>query len=493
MSKQLVPLQKNPRLAVTVETEATIGAVLGVNLFNADGSLVTASQFATGSTGSTFTLNVAYALFVPLTRTISTTAPLTGGGALSSNLTIAFSNQSANLVFAGPNTGAAAYPTFRALVEADTTLSDITTNNATTGRHGYLKKLSNVATEYMDGTGNWSVPPGGGTGTVTSVSVVTANGVSGSVATATTTPAITITLGTLTAGTWNATTIASGFGGTGFSTYAAGDIIYASAINTLSKLTAGTNGDVLTLAAGVPTWAAGGGGGGGITALTGDVTASGSGSVAATIANDAVTYAKMQNVSAASKLLGRGGSGGSGDVEEITLGTNLSMSGTTLNASGSGGGAGSQVGYDYTASTTARSTTSTTIPVDNTIPQNTEGAAYTDLDITYTPTAATSLLEITICIPIASHSTSGSSLRLACFRDSGANAVFATLTEQAAAANDSFPINYKFVVAAGSTSATTFTWRWGVGGGTGYINSIAGTQYFGASNMATATLREIAQ
>lgn len=57
--------------------------------------------------------------------------------------------------------------------------------------------------------------------------------------------------------------------------------------------------------------------GGGITALTGDVTASGTGSVAATIANDAVTYAKIQNVSATDKLLGRS-TAGAGDVEEIT-------------------------------------------------------------------------------------------------------------------------------------------------------------------------------
>lgn len=67
-------------------------------------------------------------------------------------------------------------------------------------------------------------------------------------------------------------------------------------------------------------------------ALTGDVTTS-AGAVATTIAADAVSYAKMQNVSAASKLIGRGDSG-AGDPQELTLGTNLSITGTTLNAVG---------------------------------------------------------------------------------------------------------------------------------------------------------------
>jgi hypothetical protein len=76
----------------------------------------------------------------------------------------------------------------------------------------------------------------------------------------------------------------------------------------------------------------------GITQLTGDVTAGpGSGSQATTIANDAVTYAKMQNVSAASRLLGRGSASGAGDPEEIILGSGLTMTGTTLSAAGGGG------------------------------------------------------------------------------------------------------------------------------------------------------------
>lgn len=52
-------------------------------------------------------------------------------------------------------------------------------------------------------------------------------------------------------------------------------------------------------------------------AFTGDVTKS-AGGTALTIANDSVTYAKMQNVSATARLLGRVSSG-SGDVEEVVI------------------------------------------------------------------------------------------------------------------------------------------------------------------------------
>lgn len=82
--------------------------------------------------------------------------------------------------------------------------------------------------------------------------------------------------------------------------------------------------------------------------LTSDVTGTGTGSFATTIAsnavttakinNSAVTLAKIANAAANSRLLGSGAAGSGAAYSELTLGTNLSMSGTVLNASGGGGG-----------------------------------------------------------------------------------------------------------------------------------------------------------
>lgn len=61
----------------------------------------------------------------------------------------------------------------------------------------------------------------------------------------------------------------------------------------------------------------------------------------ADIDNDAVTYAKIQNVTDA-RLLGRS-AGSSGDAQEITVGSGLSLSGGALTATGGGGGGVSQL------------------------------------------------------------------------------------------------------------------------------------------------------
>jgi hypothetical protein len=60
--------------------------------------------------------------------------------------------------------------------------------------------------------------------------------------------------GTIASGTWNGSTIGANHGGTGLSTYVTGDILYSSATNVLSALAIGTNGYVLTVSGGLPSW-----------------------------------------------------------------------------------------------------------------------------------------------------------------------------------------------------------------------------------------------
>ena len=143
----------------------------------------------------------------------------------------------------------------------------------------------------------------GGSGTVTSVSVTAQNGVSAIVSNPTTTPALAFTLGAITPSSIASTGTITG-----------------------TNLT-GTNTGDQTIT------------------LTGDVTGSGTGSFAATIANNAVTtvkinnsnvtYAKIQNVTA-NQLLGNP-TGITGAPVEIPLGFGLSFSGGALTATGGTG------------------------------------------------------------------------------------------------------------------------------------------------------------
>jgi hypothetical protein len=111
---------------------------------------------------------------------------------------------------------------------------------------------------YGNGTSALGVTAAGTTGQVligNTGSAPTWGSLSGSAVTTFQTSLNGLTPSTATSGAVTlAGTLGATSGGTGLSSYTTGDIIYASATNTLAKLPAGTNGQILSLASGVPSW-----------------------------------------------------------------------------------------------------------------------------------------------------------------------------------------------------------------------------------------------
>jgi hypothetical protein len=112
----------------------------------------------------------------------------------------------------------------------------------------------------------------------------------------------------------------------------------------------------------------------------GDITVSSSGTTW-TIDNTAVTYAKIQNVTD-NRLLGRS-AGTNGSVQEITIGSGLSLSGGTLTSTG---------GSSYSISTKTSNFTETATSGEIILLGDTTGGTFT---ITL-PTAVSNTAKITI-------------------------------------------------------------------------------------------------
>jgi hypothetical protein len=190
--------------------------------------------WVTGGGGGGSGTVTSVALSAPAQFTVSG-SPVTTSGTLA----LTWATQAANIVFAGPTSGGAATPGFRALVAADIpTLNQSTTGNAATATalaaDGTDCSVGNYA-RGVDASGNaQGCTVAGGGGTVTSFSAGNLSPLfTTSVATATTTPALTFTLSNATAHTF----YGNNTGSTGAPAFVA---ITAADVPTLNQNTTGT-------------------------------------------------------------------------------------------------------------------------------------------------------------------------------------------------------------------------------------------------------------
>jgi len=171
-----------------------------------------------------------------------------------------------------------------------------------------------------------------------------------------------------------------------------------------------------------------------------------------------------------------------GSVDADSLATAAVTSGKL--ASGTGG----KVVQVVNVMNGAVATGTTVMPVDDTIPQKTEGVELMTLAIT--PTNASNKLFIECVAHINNTDGSARWRGGALFQDSTANA----LAAQAVSASSTFRsvINFSHYMTAGTTSETTFKLRaGGAGAGTQTFNGHAGSRHFGGVMASSITITEI--
>lgn len=237
---------------------------------------------------------------------------------------------------------------------------------------------------------------------------------------------------------------------------------------------------------------------------TGDVT----GATALTIANSAVTLAKMANL-AASRIIGRKTS--TGAPESLTLSEILDFIGSAATgdilyrgastwarlpkgtdgqvlqlASGipawAGGGKLVKI---QTSIITSTSTITSVIPVDNSIPQSSEGDEVAT--ITYTPLSASNNLDLEFEVMVSVSAVAR--VTAALFVNSDTNAVKA-IGVVGAGGGFSNVVRLRYIVPAGSTTSRTYKIRMGPNSDSAYFNKGNSIDTYGGTSSAILSVKE---
>jgi hypothetical protein len=164
---------------------------------------------------------------------------------------------------------------------------------------------------------------------------------------------------------------------------------------------------------------------------------------------------------------------------------------------GYGGFTGNVIQVVYAELTTSTVTSSVSIPVDNTIPQNTEGVEI--LTCSITPKYANSILYIESNSFIGESANNVDNIVQALFRDSTADAISVSFNNASPPSSSSFggglSFNPTYMLAmetANSTSSTTFKLRAG-GGGSPTTLRVNGTssQFFNGKLITYIRITEV--
>jgi hypothetical protein len=134
----------------------------------------------------------------------------------------------------------------------------------------------------------------------------------------------------------------------------------------------------------------------------------------------------------------------------------------------------------------AVATGTTVIPLDDTIPQNTEGDEYMTLAITPKSTANTLVIDCTLFLS----NSIANQIIAALFQDATANALSANDVYMATATGAT-QVRVVYTMAAGTTSSTTFRVRaGGSAAGTTTFNGLNAARYFGAIPKSSIVITE---
>jgi hypothetical protein len=258
-------------------------------------------------------------------------------------------------------------------------------------------------------------------------------------------------VGTLTAGTWNGSTIGAGYGGTGFSSYAVGDLLYADTTSSLAKLADVAVGNAL-ISGGVgaaPSW----GKIGMATHVDGTLPiANGGTNSTATPTNGGVTYgtgsAQAYSVAGTSgQVLQSNGAAAPTWLAQSSIAAGsatLATTATTANATAAALTAGTYL----TSGGTFNGSTARTFAVDATTTNTASKVVARDGSGNFSAGTITATL-----------SGAASSATNATFASSATNASFATnATFASSATNASFASNSGNTNSVSNALGTSFTW-----------------------------------